>query len=117
MRIYFMTDKLTAKEDITPKNENEYKKGIGLSLLALVLDLAVIPTFYLIMDVPGLLFFIWILPVAGLIMGVTSLSRGVKRIGKAGRAIAIVAIALPLMTIAFILILFIGASVGIVSLM
>lgn len=56
-------------------------------------------------------------PTMGLLTGIFALNQGKARIGLAGKIIAIVAIALPLGFVAFIIIILIGATTGLIPLM
>ena len=95
--------------------------GIGLPLAALGLDLAPVFILFLNSITRGLLsftlLFLVLLPVTGLITGIVSLSAGKGRIGKIGKTLAIIAISLPLAFVAFIVVIFIGAVTGVISLM
>jgi len=99
----------------------QHKNEIGLPLIALGFDILPILIVFLRSLFSGLssfvLLFILVSPIAGLIMGVVSLSRGEKRIGIVGKIIAIVAIALPLVMVALIVAFFIGVATGVISLM
>lgn len=112
------------------KNESAYvdsirstqgKNNIVLPLIALGLDLSPILLVYLSSFIQRFsslaILFIVVMPIAGLVTGVVSLNRGKGRMGIAGKVIAIAAIVLPLALIALIIIFFIGASTGIISLM
>ena len=97
------------------------KNGIGLPLIALGLDLAPILIIFLGSIMRGLtsftLLFTVFLPVTGLVMGVVSLTLWKDRIGKIGKVLAIIAISLPLALVIFIIVFFIGAVTGVISLM
>jgi hypothetical protein len=103
----------------TPRQKNE----IRLPLIALGLVLAsilVILLFeylqlYLYMTLSFILLMALLLQIAGFVAGVASLRRGKKRIGLAGKIIAIVAIVVPLIPIAFIIIFSIGLTTGVIS--
>ena len=94
---------------------------IGLPLIALGLDLA--PVFIITFGSltgrvpPFALLFTVLLPIAGLIMGIVSLSLGKSRIGKIGKTLAIITVSLPLAFVTFIVLFFIGAATGVISLM
>jgi hypothetical protein len=108
------------KQDVTPAVTIRHKKEIALPLIALGLVLfpALYPVLSPLIGLPGIASLLTILsPVAGLILGVISLSRGKGRISLAGKIIAVIAIVLPLAVIAFILIFFMGAAMGLISLM
>jgi ABC-type dipeptide/oligopeptide/nickel transport system permease component len=97
------------------------KNGIVLSLIALGLDLVAI--FLIALNSLGLglpsvvILFIVLLPLLGLMTGIACLAKGKKRMGKAAKAIAIIAIALPLSFVGFVLVLFIGVATGMIPLM
>jgi len=97
------------------------KNGIGLPIIALGLDLAPVLIVILSSTLRGttafVLLFVVLLPVAGLITGIFSLSLGKGRIGKPGKVLAIIAISLPLALVIFILVIFIGVVTGLISLM
>lgn len=99
----------------------KHKNEIGLPLIALFLDFAPVLLVFLGSLVRGLssaaLLLALLLPVAGLITGIVSLSRGKARIGIVGKILAIIAIVLPLAFVAFIVIIFIGAVTGLISFM
>jgi len=98
-----------------------HKNEVGLSLIALGLVLAPIFIIQLSSLLHWSLSFLWLIavlsPIAGLIVGVVSLRRGKNRIGIAGMIIAIIAITTPLAVGAFVIIFFIGAMTGVISLM
>jgi hypothetical protein len=58
-----------------------------------------------------------LLPVAGLITGIFSLTLGEGQIGKPGKILAIIAISLPAALVLSIIVIFIGAATGLISLM
>ena len=95
--------------------------GIGLPLIALGLDLAPVLLIVLNSIIQGVLSFTFLfmvlLPIAGLITGVVALTLGKDRIGRTGKIIAIIAISLPLAFVLFIIVFFIGAVTGVISLM
>ena len=101
---------------------------IIVPFIALGLDLLFIPIVFFAFLVPrttpflyGFIPFLYLLavisPIAGLVLGITSLSLGKHRIDAAGKAAAIAAIALPASVIIFILVFYIGAVTGVISLM
>lgn len=108
-------------QDVNSITTIQHKNKIGLPLLALFLDLA--PILLMYSESIGIRFsnitliLIILLPISGLITGVIALSRGKARIGIAGKILAIIAIALPLALVAFIVIFFIGAATGLISFM
>jgi len=70
------------------------------------------------MPVAGILTLLAILfPIAGLITGIAALRQGKEQIGRAGKIIAIIAIALPLLFVLLVILFFAGAVTGIISLM
>jgi hypothetical protein len=103
--------------------ENKHTKGIVLPIIALGLDFAPVLIFVLLFsllraDVSAILLLpVLLAPVIGVILGVAALRRGKERTGIIGKIIAITAIALPLGFVAFVIIFFIGASVGLIPLM
>ena len=108
-------------QDTNLTDNTPQKKELGLPLVAF--GLSFVPALLVFfgslgLELPGFAFlFIILLPVAGLITGIGSLSRGKERIGIAGKIFAIIAIALPASAVAFIFVFFFGAALGIVSLM
>ena len=97
------------------------KNGISLPLTALGLDLAPALIIFLGSIIRGLtsvtLLILVLLPVAGLITGIVSLTLGKGRIGKIGKILALIAISLPLAVVLFVIVIFIGAATGLISLM
>ena len=97
------------------------KSGLALPLTALGLDLGSILIVFLGSITRGLpsvaLLFVVLLPIAGLITGIMSLSLGKSQIGKIGKILAIIAISLPLAFVAIIIVFFIGVVTGVISLM
>lgn len=96
-----------------------------LPILALALDLACIPSLLIALfllaepfSVFSLLFFLAvpILPVAGIGVGVISLSRGVAKVGVWGFVLSIIAIALPVIFVAVAIPLY-SSGVIVISLM
>ena len=96
-------------------------RGIALPLIALGLDLAPVLISFLASITRGVLaftlLFMVLLPVAGLTTGIVSLSLWKDRIGKIGKILAIIAVSLPLAVVLFIIVIFIGAATGLISLM
>ena len=93
---------------------------IRLPLIALSLDF--LPIIFVVLGLRVGLAAVYnlltlLLPVAGLITGVIYLSRGKDKISKLGKILAIIAIALPLSVVTFIILFFIGVTTGIISLM
>jgi hypothetical protein len=98
------------------------KNGIALPIVALGLDFAPVLIILLNSIIRGgvlasALLFAVLLPVAGLITGIVSLSLWKDRIGKIGKILAIVAISLPVALVLFIIVIFVGAVTGLISLM
>jgi len=97
------------------------KNKIGLPLIALGLDFLPVLLVYINSLTQGAISFILLLivalPIAGLITGIVALSQGKGKIGIVGKIIAIIAIALPVIVIALIVIFFIGVATGLISLM
>jgi len=95
--------------------------SIVMPLIALGLDLLLIPIVFLaslgIGVSPFFSFLAVVSPIAGLITGIGALSRGKGQIGAAGKILAITAIALPSSLVIFIIVFFIGAVTGVISLM
>lgn len=56
-------------------------------------------------------------PMAGLILGIVSLSVGKGRIGLAGKILAGVAVAVPIACVALVVTFFVGVNTGLISLM
>lgn len=95
------------------------KKNIVLPLVALVL--VSIPFIFAFLNSLGIRITMYPLftilsPMAGCIIGIAALQKK-GRISLAGRIIAIIAVALPLSFVALIIIFFIGAATGLISLM
>jgi hypothetical protein len=113
-------DRIDCIEKEDPPMENK-RKELGLPILALSLDLAAILLFYLSMflyDIAGVLFlFSMLFPIVAVINGVNALRKGKARIGMAGKIIAIIAIAIPLLVVLYVIMFFVGVATGIVSLM
>ncbi len=99
------------------------KKKITLPVIALLLDILPVfmiylSSFSLLRGLTSVTIIATILsPVVGLILGVMALSQGKNVTGVFGRIIAIIAVALPLLFIGFIVVFFVGASTGLISLM
>jgi len=96
-------------------------KGIALPLIALGLDLIpvlIICASLLLRGMSAIILFLLVLsPAAGLVTGIVSLCRGKGRTGIAGKIIAVTAIVIPLAFVAFVVVIFIGAVTGVISLM
>jgi|TergutMp193P3_1026864.scaffolds.fasta_scaffold02669_5 hypothetical protein len=97
------------------------KNGLGLPVIALGLDLAPILIFFLNSITWGFtavaLLFVVLFPVAGLIMGIAALTLGKGKISRMGKILSIIAISLPLAVVLFVIVIFIGAVTGLISLM
>lgn len=120
-RNLYMDNKFINDQDANSMPPIQHKNKIGLPLFALCLDLLPVLIILLSSLVQGLssfiILFIVFSPIAGLITGVISLSLGKGQIGILGKILAIIAIALPLAFIALIIIFYIGAVTGVISLM
>jgi hypothetical protein len=97
------------------------KNGIALPIVALGLDLAPVLIFILNSITWGFtavtLLFAVLFPIAGLIIGIVSLTMGKDRIGKIGKILAIIAISLPGAVVLCVIVIFVGAVTGLISLM
>ena len=97
------------------------KNGLGLSIIALGLDLAPVLIIFINSIMRGFtavsLLFVVLFPVAGLIMGVVALTLGKGRICRIGKILCIIAISLPLTVVLCVIVIFIGAVTGLISLM
>ena len=97
------------------------KNGLGLPIIALGLDLAPVLIVFLGSIMRGMpafaLLFVVLLPIAGLITGIVSLSLVKGRIDKIGKILAIFAISLPAALVLCVIVVFIGATTGLISLM
>ena len=106
--------------DISKKMETS-KGGLRSPIIALGLDLAPALILFLSSFTRGLpsftLLSMILFPIAGLITGIASLTLGKGRMGRIGKILAIIAISLPLAVVLFILVIFIGAVTGLISLM
>ena len=97
------------------------KAGLGLPIIALGLDLA--PALVLLLNsiTRGLLsvtlLFMTLFPIAGLITGIVTLTLGKDHMGKPGKILAIIAISLPGAVVLFVIVIFVGAVTGLISLM
>lgn len=92
-----------------------------LAIIALLFDLVPIVIVYLLIGSPYIgsitIMLIILSPIIGLVLGVAALSSGNTKIGTTGKVIAIMAVALPLLFMGFILLFFIGAVTGLISFM
>ena len=98
---------------------NQSKNGVSVPLIALGLDL--FPVLIILLSsrlyvLSSFFLFALLAPLAGMITGVTYLSQAKGRTG-AGKVIAVIATALPLAFIALVVVIFIGATTGVISLM
>lgn len=110
------------KQDEKPMDKTFQKSKIGLPIVALSLDLLPILLAFIIsltsrFSSSIILLFMVLSPLAGLVTGIVSLSRGKDSIGIAGKVIAIIAVVLPLSFVAFIIAFFVGVTTGLISLM
>lgn len=91
-----------------------------LAIIALLFDLVPIVIFYLLIgatSISSAIVLIILSPLMGIVLGVAALSSGNTKIGTTGKVIAIMAVALPLLFMGFILLFFIGAVTGLISFM
>ena len=97
------------------------KNGLGLPIIALGLDLAPVLIIFLFSITRGAtavaLLFVVLFPIAGLITGIVSLSLGKGKISRIGKTLAIIAVSLPTAFVLCIIVIFIGAETGVISLM
>ena len=97
------------------------KNGLGLPIIALGLDLVPVLVIFLNSIMRGFtavaLLFVVLFPVAGLITGIAALTLGKGKISRIGKTLSIIAISLPLAVVLFVLVIFIGAVTGLISLM
>ena len=100
--------------DNTPSPSPSGTPALFLPIKALMLD--ILPTLSLL-AFPLLFPYLALFPIAGLILGIVSLLQGKKRIGKTGIVLSIIAIALPALLIALIIVLLTGATMGLIALM
>ena len=107
------------EEQFTDSRDEKISAVISLPLVALGLDLfPVLMIFFSRRSISSFsLLFMLMLPVIGVIMGVSSLRRGKGRRYLAGNIIAIVAVALPVFFVVFVIVIFIGIVTGVISLM
>ncbi len=106
-------------KDTSAKAGMRYPK-LALPLAALGLDLLPILLGLLSsrgISIPMHALFAILFPTAGLLTGIFALDQGKGHIGLAGKIIAAIAITLPLAFVAFVMIILIGASTGLISLM
>lgn len=106
--------------NVNSVTETKIKAKIGRPLIALGLDLLpFIWIFISYIDVYILIspLVIILSPIAGLILGISALSRGKKYNGLLGNILAIITIAIPVSLVVLIIVLYIGAATGIISLM
>lgn len=97
------------------------RKSTTRPIVALVLDLLPFAVFYLPFfrgEIFGPSIFVALISMLmGLCTGISALYDGVDVIGRAGKAIAIIAVAIPAALVTFIIIFFIGAATGMISFM
>jgi hypothetical protein len=109
------------QQDSNSKADIQRKNNIVLPLIALGLDLfpiLVITIGSLGLNLPGVMFLFALLsPIGGFVLGISALAKGKKVIGRRGKILAIIAVALPAAFVALIIIFFIGAATGLISLM
>ena len=116
----WIMDNSTNKLNTSAAASNQ-KNRLALSFLALGLSL--LPFFLLFISSLGVIlsgFFLTIMllsPIVGIIVGVAALAQPASPLGVLGKVLAIIAIAIPLCLIFFILIIFIGAVTGLISFM
>ena len=87
--------------------------SLGLVFMPIAVFLAA--RYVLVAGIPML--FALLFPIAGVVTGIAALRQGKEQIGKAGKIIAIISIALPLLLVLLVVLFFIGAVTGIISLM
>ena len=98
------------------KNSPRRKSKIGMPLLALVLYL--VPVFLLYLSTIGYkltsitILLCIALPIFGLLLGVSSFAGGKEELGTSGMILAILAVAIPMITIALIPLYFMYAVSG-----
>ena len=106
-------------EKTTPIETDRYHSNIVLPLVAL--GLVFVPFIFALLSslgihIPMYSLFALLAPMVGFILGIAALQRK-ERISLAGKIISIIAVALPLAFVAFVIIFFIGAATGLISLM
>ena len=118
-----MENKSHDTQSVNSAADRQSKNKLTLPLIALCLSVLPVPIiiitlfglaagFAAVMLLPTLLS-----PVVGLVMGVIYLSKGKARTCRCGKILAVIAIALPLSAVVFVIIFFIGAMTGIIPLM
>jgi len=116
-----MENQFNDTQDTKPENVISQKKEVGLPLLALGFSVLPFLVYYLFSGLGSfasiLLLYLVLSPIAGLITGILSLTKGKRRIGTIGIIISIIAITIPLAIVVLIVIFFIGVSTGMISLM
>jgi hypothetical protein len=118
-----MEDKFNDKQqDLNSKIEIQRKNKISLPALALILDFSPI-LFILLSSLLGdfmstfALLSIVLFPAAGVITGVSALTKGKATISPNEKAVAVIAVVLPLIPVALTIIFYFGAVTGWISLM
>lgn len=119
-RLIFMDNEAKNADNVNSVTETKIKAKIGIPLIALGLDL--LPFIWIFISYIGVYILISPLviilsPIAGLILGISALSRGKKYNGLLGNILAIITIAIPVSLVVLIIVLYIGAATGIISLM
>ena len=114
-----MDSQLHPAPDMEPE-PSKPKQSIVVPLIALGLDLMPLFLSYLGsigLHVPRFSLITILCPICGLLTGVAALNQGKQRLGTVGVAIATLAVALPAAVVALIVLFFIGAYTGLISLM
>jgi hypothetical protein len=123
-----MENKPIGTQDENPTPEENSKNKVVLPVIAVWLSFSPVVFFFVLfiisiipgafeLALPPLLLLTVLSPIAGVIIGVISLSRGKKRIDPVGRKLAIIAIVVPLSFVALVLTFSIGAATGLIPLM
>ncbi|MCL2070935.1 MAG: hypothetical protein FWH07_01735 [Oscillospiraceae bacterium] len=110
-------------------NNQDNKNGVSapkpnkllLPILALSIEVAAALLFLLgsMFQIAGgfVVLFAILLLISGFILAIAGLGNGVKEIGKPGLVLSIIAIAIPLAPVLFIIVFLIGAATGMIALM
>ena len=115
-----MENETTDQSKIDEPPAKPVKSEIELPLVAFLLSTPVLLLFVGVFswNVPSYLGLLLLLsPIAGLAAGIVALCRGKKRNGIAGMILAIGAIAMPAAIVIFVIGLFVGDAIGLISLM
>ncbi|MDR2589683.1 MAG: hypothetical protein LBC71_01660 [Oscillospiraceae bacterium] len=112
-----MENELNDEIIIKPVEKENQKKEIILPIISFLLSSSIIVLFFGSLLLGYVMLFMVLLPIAGLVTGIESLRRGKKRIGVAGMILSIIAVAIPAAIVFFIIVLFVGASTGLIYLM